>query len=58
MALMARILGSYITSQKIREIDDLSAEYPEKLAELIAHWDDYAANNQVVLPIGDIGNPN
>ena len=39
-------------------IDDLSAEYPEKLAELIAHWDDYAANNQVVLPIGDIGNPN
>lgn len=48
----------YNLTEDPREIDDLSAEYPEKLAELIAHWDDYAANNQVVLPIGDIGNPN
>lgn len=41
-----------------REVVDLSSEYPEKLAEMVAHWDEYAANNNVILPIGDIGTPN
>lgn len=48
----------YNLAEDPREIDDLSEEYPEKLAELVAHWEEYAANNQVILPIGDIGNPN
>lgn len=41
-----------------REVVDLASEYPEKLRELVALWEDYAAENNVILPIGDIGNPN
>ena len=48
----------YNLAEDPREVVDLSDEYPEKLAELIVHWEEYAANNQVILPIGDIGNPN
>ena len=48
----------YNLAEDPREVVDLSAEYPEKLAELVMHWEEYSANNQVILPIGDIGNPN
>lgn len=48
----------YNLTEDPREINDLSAEFPEKLAELVADWEEYAENNQVVLPIGDMGNPN
>ena len=41
-----------------REVVDLAAEYPDKLRELLVLWEEYAANNNVVLPIGDMGNPN
>ena len=34
---------------------DLAAKQPEKLAELLAAWDDYATRNQVVLPAQDAG---
>jgi hypothetical protein len=37
---------------------DLAADYPDKLNELLVLWEEYAANNNVVLPIGDMGNPN
>ena len=48
----------YNLAEDPREVVDLSDEYPDKLAEMIAHWDEYAANNNVILPIGDIGTPN
>jgi arylsulfatase len=34
----------------ISESRDLSAEYPEKVAELKAHWDEYAERNKVIIP--------
>ncbi len=40
-----------------REVVDLATEEPEKLRELIALWEGYAERNNVILPIGDIGNP-
>ena len=36
-----------------REVDDLSAQFPEKLAELVEDWEKYAAANGVISPIGD-----
>ena len=41
-----------------REVVDLADRYPEKLQELLALWEEYVANNNVILPIGDIGDPN
>ncbi len=34
----------------ISESRDLSAEHPEKVEELKAHWDDYAEKNNVITP--------
>lgn len=34
----------------ISESRDLSARYPEKVAELKAHWDAYADRNKVIIP--------
>ena len=34
------------------EINDLSAAHPEKLEELLGHWDKYVTRNGVVLPEG------
>jgi arylsulfatase len=45
-------------AQDPREVEDLAGREPAKLAALIALWGDYAAANNVILPIGDIGNPN
>lgn len=35
------------------ESHDLAMEHPAKLQELLAHWEEYAANNNVVLPARD-----
>jgi arylsulfatase len=32
------------------EQTDLAAKEPEKLKELILHWDQYAKDNRIVLP--------
>jgi len=32
------------------ELNDLAASHPEKVKEMIALWDDYARNNNVILP--------
>jgi len=34
----------------ISESRDQSAEHPEKIEELKAHWDDYAEKNNVITP--------
>ena len=34
----------------ISESRDQSAEHPEKVEELKAHWDDYAEKNNVITP--------
>jgi len=34
----------------ISESQDLSAEHPEKVEELKAHWDEYAERNNVIIP--------
>jgi arylsulfatase A-like enzyme len=41
-----------------REVVDLAAREPEKLQHMIGLWEEYARDNNVILPIGDIGNPN
>ena len=41
-----------------REVVDLAASEPERLEAMIALWETYAASNNVILPIGDIGSPN
>ncbi|MEE8248827.1 MAG: sulfatase-like hydrolase/transferase, partial [Gammaproteobacteria bacterium] len=41
-----------------REVVDLAASEPERLEAMIALWEAYAASNNVILPIGDIGSPN
>jgi arylsulfatase len=41
-----------------REVVDLAASEPGKLQVMIALWEEYAAGNNVILPIGDIGSPN
>jgi len=40
-----------------REVNDLALDEPERLRELVGLWEDYAARNNVILPVGDIGNP-
>lgn len=35
------------------ETSDLSTERPQKLAEMITAWDDYATDNRVILPAAD-----
>ncbi len=40
----------YDLRSDLAENEDVSAEQPEKLAELIGLWDDYAEENGVVLP--------
>ena len=37
------------------ETQDLAGENPEKLAELVAAWDEYASANSIVLPAADSG---
>jgi arylsulfatase len=32
------------------ELNDVSAAYPEKLKELVAHWEEYARRNGVIIP--------
>ena len=41
-----------------REVIDLAESEPARLREMIALWEAYAASNNVILPIGDIGSPN
>lgn len=36
--------------EDISESRDLSAEFPKKVDELKAHWDDYAEKNKVIIP--------
>ena len=48
----------YNIAEDPREVVDLSGSEPRKLEEMIALWEDYSENNNVILPIGDIGNPN
>jgi arylsulfatase len=33
------------------EVNDLAAEYPDKMVALIVLWEDYKANNNIILPI-------
>ena len=40
----------YNLAQDPAEMNDLSAEQPEKLAEMVAHWDEYVEENGVILP--------
>ena len=42
-------------SEDPAETRDLAAENPEKLAELVAAWDEYASDNGIVLPAADSG---
>ena len=37
-------------AEDLGESNDLSAEYPEKLGELKAHWEAYARENNVIIP--------
>ncbi len=37
-------------SHDISESQDLSAEYPENVAELKSYWDAYAEKNKVIIP--------
>jgi len=41
-----------------REVVDLAVSEPKRLQEMIVLWEEYAAANNVILPIGDIGSPN
>ena len=41
-----------------REVVDLAVSEPNRLQEMIVLWEEYAAGNNVILPIGDIGSPN
>ncbi len=36
--------------QDLGEAKDLSSDYPEKVEELKAHWDNYARENNVIIP--------
>lgn len=36
--------------EDLSESKDLSGEYPEKVDELKAHWEEYARNNNVIIP--------
>ncbi len=48
----------YNIAEDPREVVDVAGSEPRKLEEMIALWEDYSENNNVILPIGDIGNPN
>ncbi len=37
-------------AQDIAESRDVAPEYPDRVAELKAHWDDYARKNKVIIP--------
>lgn len=41
--------GLYDISQDPGETTDLSEQYPEVMAQMIAAWDVYAANNNVIV---------
>ena len=40
----------YDLAADLAESHDLAHERPDKLAELRAHWERYARDNQVILP--------
>ena len=41
--------GNYSTSRKtLRRLDDLSREYPEKVEEMVALWEQYKKDNGVL----------
>lgn len=40
----------YNLADDLAEMHDLSAQYPEKLSELITMWEDYVQENGVILP--------
>jgi len=48
----------YNIAEDPREIVDMAPSQPERLQNMIALWEEYSRNNNVILPIGDIGNPN
>ena len=48
----------YNIAEDPREVVDVAGSERQKLEEMIALWEDYSENNNVILPIGDIGNPN
>ena len=48
----------YNIAEDPREVVDVAGSEPRKLEEMIALWEGYSENNNVILPIGDIGNPN
>jgi hypothetical protein len=39
-------------NEDVRELNDLSSEYPELLEELISDYDDYAERVGVIDPVG------
>lgn len=43
--------GLYDVSVDPGEVNDLSADHPEKVAELLEEWDQYAEENGIVLPV-------
>jgi arylsulfatase len=43
--------GLYNVAVDPGEVNDLSAEHPELVAELLEAWDDYVSDNGVVLPV-------
>ena len=45
----------YNLSEDPAELNDLAAEYPKKLKELIGAWVEYAERNSVILPDVMIG---
>ena len=48
----------YNIEEDPREIVDMAALQPERLQNMTTLWEEYSRNNNVILPIGDIGNPN
>ena len=43
--------GLYNMANDPGEVNDLSQQHPEIVAELLKHWDDYVATNGIVLPV-------
>ncbi len=48
----------YNIEEDPREIVDMAILQPERLQNMITLWEEYSRNNNVILPIGNIGNPN
>lgn len=42
-----------VIAEDLWEVNDLSSREPEKLAEMIALWEQYAEQHGVVLPAGE-----